>query len=164
MESAIQPGCLQCEECSDRWFCDLPPQALKSFDKLKSTIYRPQGTVLFGEGSQPQEIVVLCNGRARLSVGSEDEGRLTVRIAAPGEVLGLSACLLGSPHEVTAELLDSSQVAVVNRAGLLQFLHDHQAACIRIIGLLSRDLHLAYDRVRSVDREKSRQPRAPRIH
>jgi len=163
MESATQQSCLQCVERSDRLFCDLPPEALKAFDVLKLTTLCPRGTVLFREGSQPRGIFVLCHGRARVTVCSQAGRRLTVWIAAPGEVLGLSACLAGSPHEVSAELLDSTQVAMVKRRDLMQFLHNHREACLHVVSLLSRDLHHAYDRVRAVGMGKNRHSRSIRI-
>ncbi len=163
MESAIQQSCLQCVERSDRLFCDLSPETLKAFDVLKATTHCPRGTVLFRAGSQPRGVFVLCDGRARITVCSETGRKLTVRIAGPGEVLGLSACLVGGPHEVGAELLDNSQIALVRRKDLLEFLHDHREACLHVITLLSQDLHRAYDRVRSVGMGKSRRSRTARI-
>ena len=62
---------------------------------------------------------LLCEGRVRLSVSSDTGKRLTLRIAMPGEVLGLSACLSDGPYEVTAEMLDNAQVAMVKRKELL---------------------------------------------
>jgi CRP/FNR family transcriptional regulator len=88
---------------------------------------------------------------------------MTLRIAGPGEVLGLSAALAGSPHEITAELLDDAQVAAVRRKDLLRFLHEHREACLQVVNLLSQDLHIAYDRVRSLGLGRSRRPRAPRV-
>ncbi len=163
METAIQQSCQQCVERSDRLFCDLPPDALKAFDALKSTTFCPRGTILFREGSQPRGIFVLCDGRARITVCSEAGRRLTVRIAGPGEVLGLSACLVGGSNEVSAELLDNSQVALVKRKDLLLFLHDHREACLHVVSLLSQDLHYAYDRVRAVGMGKNRRSRSTRI-
>jgi CRP/FNR family cyclic AMP-dependent transcriptional regulator len=164
MESIIGQSCLECGERSDRLFCDLPAEALKAFDGLKSIAVYPRGSTLFREGALPKGIFVLCNGRARLTVCSESGHRLTVRIAAPGEILGLSACLAGTPHEITAELLDNAQIAMVKRQDLMSFLHDHREACMQVVNLLSQDLHQAYDRVRAVGMGKSRRPRSFHVH
>jgi CRP/FNR family transcriptional regulator, cyclic AMP receptor protein len=159
MESATQHSCLRCIERPDRLFCDLPGEALKAFDALKSTTECEKGDLLFREGSPCKGIFVLCQGRARLSVCSQSGNRLTVRIAAPGEILGLSACLAGSHHEMTAELLDSSRVAMVKRNDLMAFLREHEDACMQIVNLLSQDLHYAYERVRAVGLGKHRRTR-----
>jgi CRP/FNR family transcriptional regulator, cyclic AMP receptor protein len=164
MERIIEQSCLECLERSDRLFCDLPAEALKAFDALKSIAIYPRGSALFREGAQPKGIFVLCDGRARLTVCSESGRRMTVRIAGPGEILGLSACLAGTPHELTAELLDNAQIAMVKRKDLMGFLHDHREACMQVVSLLSQDLHLAYDRVRAVGMGKSRRPRTFHVH
>jgi CRP/FNR family transcriptional regulator len=120
----------------------------------------PKSTVLFREGQVARGVFVLCEGRAKLSVCSDSGRRLTLRIAVPGEVLGLSASLTGSVYEVSAELLDNSQVALVRRKELLRFLREHREACLHVVSLLSQDLHIAYDRVRSVGLGRTRRPRA----
>ena len=164
MERTIGPCCLECADRPDRLFCDLPAEVLRAFDELKSIAVWPRETTLFREGALPKAIFVLCDGRARLTVSSESGRRLTVRTAMPGEVLGLSACLAGSPYEVTAELLDNARVATVKRRDLMHFLHDHREACMQVVNLLSQDLHLAYDRVRAVGMGKSRRPRSLHVH
>ena len=150
MESAIQRSCFDCVLRPDRPFCDLPVDALQSFDEIKTVQNCPRGTVLFREGQPGRAVFVLCDGRAKLSVCSESGKRLILRIAGRGEVLGLSASLSGCPYEVTAELLDDSQVAVVKRKDLLAYLRGHGEVCLQVIHLLSEDLHAAYERVRSV--------------
>jgi len=74
-------------------------------------------------------------------------------------VLGLSATMSGKTYEVTAEMLDASQVAFIRRKDLLRFLHEHREACLQVVHLLSQDLHQAYDRVRSIGLTRTRRPR-----
>ena len=160
MESAAQQSCLDCALRPDRVFCDLPTNILGALDTVKSTIICPRNTVLFREGQPAKGVFVLCEGRAKLSVCSESGKLLTLHIAVPGEVLGLSAALSGGPYEVSAELLDNAQVAIVKRKDLLGFLREHREACLHVVDLLSQDLHIAYDRVRSVGLGRTRRPRA----
>ena len=164
MESAIHQSCFDCILRPDRLFCDLPAQALEAFDSIKSLVLYPRGTTLFEEGHPARGIFVLCEGRAKLSVCSENGKRLTLRIAGPGEVLGVSASLCGAPYEVTAETLDNAKVAVVRRKDLLKFLRTHREACLQVVHLLSQDLHTAYDRVRSIGLVRARRPRTSRPH
>ncbi|HEY1264359.1 MAG TPA: Crp/Fnr family transcriptional regulator [Terriglobales bacterium] len=164
MESAIHQSCFDCILRPDRLFCDLPADALQAFDAIKSVSRYPRGSVLFHEGHPARAVFVLCEGRAKLSVCSEGGKRLTLRIAGPGEVLGMSAALSGSAYEVTAESLDHARVAVVRRKELLKFLRTHRDACMQVVHLLSQDLHTAYDRVRSVGLVRTRKPRVARVH
>ena len=58
---------------------------------------------------------------------------MTVRVASPGEVLGLSAAVSGGRYEVTAEALERVQVAAVRRKDLLHFLHEHRDVCLQVV-------------------------------
>src|SRR5512142_698520 len=164
MESAKDHSCFTCELRPDRVFCDLPAEALQDFDAIKSTTVIPRGAMLFAEGKQPRGVYLLCEGRAKLSVCSDKGKRLMLRVAGPGEVLGLSASMSGKVYELTAETLDASQVVFVKRKDLLKFLRDHSEACMQVVHLLSGDLHTAYERVRSIGLSRTRRPRsqAPR--
>lgn len=159
MESTIQSSCLTCDFRPDRLFCDMPTESLKAFDDIKSVASYPRGAVLFSEGRPVRGIHILCDGRAKLSICSDAGKRLTLRIASPGEVLGLGAVLSNTPYEVTAELLDNSQVAFVSRKDLMRFLRDHQNVCMEVVRMLSQDLHGAYERVRSIAMVRTRHPR-----
>jgi CRP/FNR family transcriptional regulator, cyclic AMP receptor protein len=91
-------------------FCDLPPLALQTFDHMKSPIAYPKGSILFLEGQAPRGIYVLCKGRVKLSLSANDGKILILKLAEPGEVLGLSATVAGKPYELSAETMDTCQV------------------------------------------------------
>jgi CRP/FNR family cyclic AMP-dependent transcriptional regulator len=57
----------------------------------------------------------------KLSISSSEGKLLILRIAKPGEILGLMATMTGSPYEVTAETLYPCQVAYVRRDDFLRF-------------------------------------------
>ncbi len=159
MESMIQSSCLACDFRPDRFFCDMPAESLKSFDEIKSLASYPRNTVLFAEGRPVRGIYILCDGRAKLSICSDTGKRLTFRVAGPGEVLGLGAALSNTPYEITAELLDNSQVVFVRRKELMKFLREHREVCMEVVRMLSQDLHGAYERVRTLGMIRTRRPR-----
>lgn len=156
--------CFDCARRSDRLFCDLPFDALREFDGIKALQNCPRGTVLFREGQPARSAFVVCSGRVRLSVHSDDGSRITVRVASAGEVLGLSAVLSGGFHEVTAEVLDTLQIAQVRRKDLLHFLHEHREVCMQVVNRLSEDLHVAYNRVRTVGLGRTRHTHPVHAH
>ncbi len=162
MESATQASCFDCALRPDRVFCDLPAEALHAFDTIKEIQEVPKGTPLLHEGRAAKGIFVLCDGRAKLTVCSDNGKRLMLRIASPGEILGLSATMSGKPYEVSAEALDGCQVAFVRRKELLNFLREHREACLQVVRMLSQDLHTAYDRVRTVGLARTRRSRTAR--
>jgi len=160
MESAIQQSCFTCDFRPDRIFCDMPVEALKAFDEIKSLATYPRNTVLFAEGRPVRGIYLLCDGRAKLSICSDIGKRLTLRVAGPGEVLGLGAALSNTPYEVTAELLDSSQIVFIRRKEMMKFLRENPEVCMQVVRMLSQDLHGAYERVRNIGLVRSRRPRS----
>jgi CRP/FNR family cyclic AMP-dependent transcriptional regulator len=164
MESAIQDSCFECLSRPDRLFCDLPADALQAFDLIKSTAQYPRDTTVFREGQSAHAIFIVCEGRVRLSVCSEDGKRITFRVAGPGEVLGLSATVCGGAYEVTAEASETSRLATVRRKDLLRFLRQYREACLHVVNLLSQDLHTAYDRVRAIGLGRGRRSRGMHVH
>ena len=159
MGSPLQPSCFYCEFRPDRLFCDMAADALQALDGVKIVATHPKGSILFSEGRPAKGVYVLCDGRAKLSICSEAGKRLMLRIAGPGEVLGLGATMSGTPYEISAELLDTSQVMFIRRKDLLKFLRDNSELCLKVVQVLSQDLHGAYERVRSIGLARTRRPR-----
>ena len=159
METVPDPSCQSCDFRPDRIFCDMPTGSLQAFDEIKSICAYPRNTILFAEGRPVRGIYLLCDGRAKLSICAEGGKRLTLRVAGPGEILGIGAALSNTRYEVTAELLDSSQVVFVRRKELLKFLREHPDVCMQVVRMLSQDLHGAYERVRTIGMVRSRRPR-----
>jgi len=159
MEHTIQSSCVTCDFRPNRLFCDMPAESLKAFDEIKSLGSYPRSTILFAEGRPVRGIYLLCDGRAKLSICSDTGKRLTLRVAGPGEVMGLGATLSNTPYEITAELLDNSQVVFVRRKDLMKFLREHREVCMEVVRMLSQDLHGAYERVRSIGMIRTRHAR-----
>jgi CRP/FNR family transcriptional regulator len=81
---------------------------------------------------------------------SRDGRTLILKIADPGEILGLHSVISGKVHELTVETLQPSQLAFVPREDFLKFLKTHGDACLQAARHLSRDCQSAYDSVRSI--------------
>jgi len=94
----IVESCITCKLRTDRIFCDLPPTALQAFESIKYATAYPQGAVLFVEGQLPRGIFVLCKGSVKLSINSPSGRTIIVKLAEPGEVLGLSATISGKTY------------------------------------------------------------------
>ncbi len=144
----IVESCLTCKLRTKRSFCDLPPAALQAFEGIKYATAYPRGAVLFVEGQLPRGVFVLCKGSVKLAISSPSGRTVMVKLAEPGEVLGLSATLSGKPYEVTAETIDPCQVNFVKRDDFLRFLKDDVEACFKVAEQLSENYHNACKEVR----------------
>jgi len=148
-------GCITCKLRADRIFCDLPDTALQTLESIKfATAYLPRA-VLFVEGQLPRGIFVLCKGNVKLSINAPNGRTIVVKLAEPGEVLGLSATICGKPYEVTAETIDPCQVNFVQRDDLLRFLKEHVEACFKVAEQMGEKYHNACKEVRSLGRPRS---------
>lgn len=146
----IIESCLACKMRAEHIFCDLTPAALQSFESIKYATAYPKGAVLFVEGQTPRGIFVLCKGRVKLSICSTDGKTLILKIAEPGEVLGLSATVSGKPYELTSETVDPCQVNFVKREDFLRFLKEHSEACLRVAEQLSEKYNSACREIRAL--------------
>lgn len=151
----IVESCLTCKLRSERIFCDLPPTALQMFEDVKFSTAYPPGAVLFVEGQLPRGIFVICKGSVKLSINSPSGRTMIVKLAEPGEVLGLSATISGKPYEVTAETIDPCQVNFVKREDFLEFLKDDVNICFKVAEQLSEKYHNACKEVRSLGLSQS---------
>ena len=141
--------CLSCKLCSDGFFCRLPNADMEAFQKIKFTLAYPAGATLFVEGQTCRGIYILCNGRVKLATTSNQGQTLILKIAQPGEVLGLNTTVSGLPHEVTAETGQPCQLNFVKREDFLRFLREHNEANMRAAIHLSIECQHAYQHLRS---------------
>ncbi|MDR3722608.1 MAG: Crp/Fnr family transcriptional regulator [Candidatus Acidoferrales bacterium] len=146
MSDSCQNGKLKKAE----FFCGLSLKALKDFDSIKSSSVYPEGAVLFLEKQDARGVFVLCEGEVKLTISSSEGKTLILRIAKPGEVLGLMATLSGEPYEVTAETLRPCQVAFVRRDEFLRFIAQHPEASLGIVKLLTAHYHAACEQLKTV--------------
>jgi len=143
-------NCLTCNLRTDSFFCALSRETLSAFNDIKQAAVYPERSVVFVEGQSPRGIFMLCQGQAKLSTISR-EGRIFIlRIAKPGEVLGLHAAITGRPYELTGETMQPCQLNFVAREDFIVFLKKHGDACMRAAQHISRDYQDACNVVRSV--------------
>ena len=131
-------------------FCGLSPDALKTFEALKFATAYPRGAVLFVEGQKSRGIFVLCKGRVKLTLCSNTGKTLIMKLAEPGEVLGLSAAISGKPYEVMAETVEPCQVNFIRREDLFVFLRQHSEAGLRVAEQLSNKYSSACREIRAL--------------
>ena len=159
----VTDDCQTCQLRAKGFFCQLPPAALRDLNAIKFTSAYPKSAVLFMEKQAPRGIYVLCQGEMKLSVSSSEGKTLILRIARPGEVLGLMAALAGNPHEVTAEALHPSQVAFIRRDAFLNFLAKHPEAYPAVVQQLGGHYQVACEQLRTVALSGSMQERLAKL-
>jgi CRP/FNR family transcriptional regulator, cyclic AMP receptor protein len=146
----IIENCVACPHHEDRLFCNLPQAALQRLSAITSASSYPKGATLFVEGQAGRGVFILCNGRVKLSTSSVDGKTLIVRIAEPGEVLGLPATVTGKPYELTADVVEPTQANFVGRTDFLDFLREFGEVSLRVAQQLGETYHAAVAEMRSI--------------
>ena len=113
---AIHNSCADCTVRQDHMFCNMSQPSLQAMDAVKFTSVYPKGSVLFVEGEAPRGVFVICSGRVKLTTSSSQGRILIVKVAEPGEVLGVSGAILGRPYELSAETIEPAQLNFIRRA------------------------------------------------
>src|SRR5436190_1198220 len=151
----IIESCMSCKLRKDRMFCNLPEGAVELMQSIKATAAYPKGALLCLEGQPARGVFILCNGHAKISTSSADGKTIILRIAGPGEVLGLSSTLSGKPHDFTIETMEPTQANFIGRADFLKFIAAHPAIGMKVADQLTHNCHCAYEEVRSLGLSRS---------
>jgi CRP/FNR family transcriptional regulator len=146
----IVDTCTSCDLRSSDFFCGLSEAALKALQKIKHTTTYPAGAIIFMEGQGARGVYILCQGKAKLLTTNSDGRTLIFKIAQRGEGLGLTSVITGKPHEMTAQILQPSQLAFIAREDFLKFIAEQGEACLHFARHLSRDCQSAYDLIRAI--------------
>ncbi len=143
-------SCVTCPHREEHLFCNLPPDAVKQLASITSSASYPKGAVLFVEGQEARGVFIVCAGRVKLYTSSADGKTLILRIADPGDLLGLAATVSGKPYDLTAEVIDPTQANFIARTDFLNFLRQHGEAALRAAQLLSETYHTAIGEMRTI--------------
>lgn len=123
---------------------------LSGSDNLKLSKYYPRGSILFVEGQRSCGVYVLCQGRAKVSISSAEGKILVLRIAQPGDLLGLNSALTGAPHDATVSMLEDCRIDFVSRAAFTKVLEKNKTARFHLSEALSCQLREVTECARSL--------------
>lgn len=144
----VVENCVDCGARQKNLFCHLSAETMRELNIIRQTALYPQGAVLFVEGEMPRGVFVLCSGEAKLTAGSNQGESIILRLAEPGELLGLSSLIVGSAYAATAETLTPAQVAFVPARKFQRFLRTHPDVSLRVAEHLSMELHKSWEQAR----------------
>ncbi|HUI44336.1 MAG TPA: Crp/Fnr family transcriptional regulator [Terriglobia bacterium] len=142
-----------CRDCKNRLpgsFCDVSAQVRAAMDGIGFSASYPKGSVLFTEGDTPRGVMVLCRGRVKVFMTSSEGRTLILRVAKPGEMLGLCGVISNRPRQATAETVEPCRVTFFRREDFLRLLRDHGELSLRAAQQLSVSYATACEQARSI--------------
>ena len=125
-------------------------QAIHSSNISNLSLVHPRGKVLFAEGEPSRGVFILRSGRAAVSISSSEGRMVILRIAQPGDVLGLNSVLCNSPYNTTVKTIQSCRTDFIPRTDLVALMQKSQPAAQAIAQILSREMAELTERARSL--------------
>jgi CRP/FNR family transcriptional regulator len=123
---------------------------LQALDPFKSYATYPEGSTFLLRDRPVEGVFLLLEGSAKLSISSSRGATIILGIAQPGEVLGLSAAIAGTPSEITAETMVPSRLCFIHRDDFLRTLNLNGESCLQVVELISRQLREAFELIRII--------------
>jgi len=141
---------LNAEPIDQNFLPGMSELSIRAINQISHLRKRPKRTILFFEGDTTSGVYVLFEGRANVLTANTEGKTLILRVALPGDVLGLNSVLAGMSHAVTVETIQACQFAFIAREDFLKFVKEHSDACLYFAQRLGRDYHAAFDVIRSM--------------
>jgi CRP/FNR family transcriptional regulator, cyclic AMP receptor protein len=139
-----QHECRTCDLRTLRMFCNLDGDALADFETIGVQATLSRGAKLFQEDAPSNGVFVICTGQVKLFSTSREGRTLILKIAMPGDVLGLGAVISGSPYEVTAEVIEPTEIKSIRQEEFLSFIQKHGEASLHAAKSLSEEYKAAF--------------------
>jgi CRP/FNR family cyclic AMP-dependent transcriptional regulator len=115
-------NCINCTVRGPDGFCRLTSEVLQDLQAIGRPMRFEAGERLLHEGFRAEQVYVVCQGTIKLTASSPEGRLLIVRIAGPGDVLGLAAALKGTTHKIAAETLEPCEVKAIGRVEFLELM------------------------------------------
>jgi CRP/FNR family transcriptional regulator, cyclic AMP receptor protein len=114
---------------------------LEHFYKIAHDITHPGGSVIFREGEPATGTYLVCTGQVKLIMASAERHKMIIKIAKPGDVLGLSEILIDLPYEVTAETIIPSSFKHIGRQVFLNSIRASAEASYATAQAIAKEHH-----------------------
>ena len=105
-----------------------------------------RGATLIREGEAPGRVLVIEQGRAKVTAGTEDGRELVMAFAGPGALLGELSALGGMPRAATVTALEPLEALALARGDFEVFVEANPRVALVILRLLIERLREADQR------------------
>lgn len=147
---SLGPGRLMDRLGMRGFFCQFSAVELRDFGEFESLSAYTEGVVIFAEQQACRGIYLVCEGEVKLTVTSRTGKNLLLKIAKPGEVLGLQSALSGEAYESTAEALHSCRIGFISASRLNRFLQRNPAALLHVAHELGAEYRAACEQLSTI--------------
>ncbi|MDP9234769.1 MAG: Crp/Fnr family transcriptional regulator [Actinomycetota bacterium] len=109
------------------------------FDQKRKRRFN-RSTTLMNAGTLSNSVVVILEGRVKLSFFTDEGHEVVLGIRGPGDLLGELSALDGRPHSATATALEPVEAMIVASPDFHAFLLDHPRVSLMLLRMLTARL------------------------
>lgn len=143
MKAPTSPAIPECEACPNREssdICQLVPSVEKPFGLIKRRAMYQAGQFVFYEGHVALGLYILCQGRVKLTRLNRKGQQRLVGILDTGQLLEKQAFQEQPVPQVTCEVLEPSQICLLDGTSFLSFLKEHGELAVKLVQVLRKEM------------------------
>jgi CRP/FNR family transcriptional regulator len=137
---------------SDSFRLNLSEPSTRAINGIAQVLRRPKGTIVFYEGDTVRGVYILFEGRANVITADSGGKTFVLKVALPGDVLGLNSVFADTFHSATVETVQACRFAFIAREDFVKLTKEHSDACFFFAQRLGRECHSTYEMIRSMAR------------
>jgi CRP-like cAMP-binding protein len=118
----------------------LEPRQWSALEGLGRIQAFPTGSVLMYEDEPGERVMVLLEGRAKLTRACIEGQQMVVSIRGPGEIVGELPCIDALPRLVSVRALEPVQALVIDSRQFRRYLEVTPGAALALLEIMSRRL------------------------
>lgn len=145
MKTVPNPIVQDCDSCPNREIsdiCEIVPPEEEPYGLIKRRATYQPGQFVFYEGHAALGLYILCQGRVKLTRLNRKGQQRLVGILDSGQLLEKQAFQDQPVHQVTCEVLEPSQICLLDRTSFLRFLKGHGELAVKLVQVLSKEMSL----------------------
>lgn len=135
---------LNCEYCPGKRECfvqrHLSDDARQTVDTRRSTCELQRGEILYHAGDRTRGIWVVCSGRVKTYVLTEEGKSLITAMAGPGDIVGHGDYINGRNHREYAESLETTVMALLDTETIRALLNQESGLSQALLARLAKEL------------------------
>jgi len=114
-----------------------------NFESTGTCLCLPANTILIHEGYSANRVFVIRSGSVKIMATSAEGRLLILRVATPGEVIGLGSLSVGAHYRITAMTVGPCIIKSIARIDFLSLMRDSAEVSLGVSEAMTRDYNSA---------------------
>ena len=131
-------------------FASLGDDEIAAIVSLAQTVHYAARKVIFREGEPGDHLLIVLEGRVKVSLTSPEGKEAILSLMGPGEALGEVALLDGEARSATVTAMEDCTCLVLWRRDFLPLLGKYPNLCLKLLEAMAKRLRSASDLVGSL--------------